>query len=101
MELNAGNGIDTFEFEDDGGRITLELGLDTDADADSFDGLVGNIFIQNYSVTYDDKVDVVVPSTWSGTDDGTDIVFTQTDQTITFERLGGAGGSTDPLDYFM
>jgi len=101
MELNAGNGIDTFEFEDDGGRITLELGLDTDADADSFDGLVGNIFIQNYSVTYDDKVDVVVPSTWSGTDNGTDIVFTQSDQTITFEGLGGVGGSTEPLDYFL
>jgi len=31
----------------------------------------------------------------------TDIVFTQSDQTITFEGLGGAGGSTDPLDYFM
>ena len=79
----------------------FDLGSDTDADSVSFDGLVGNIFIQNYSVTYDDKVDVVVPSTWSGTDNGTDIVFTQSDQTITFEGLGGVGGSTDPLDYFM
>jgi len=86
---------------DDFGSIIIDLGSDTDADSVSFAGLVGNIFIQNYSITYDDKVDVVVPSTWSGTDDGTDIVFTQSDQTITFEGLGGAGGSTDPLEYFM
>jgi len=103
--IATGSGSSNFAFGDlaarDGGQIDLDLGSDTDADSVSFDGLVGNIFIQNYSVTYDDKVDVVVPSTWSGTDDGTDIVFTQSDQTITFEGLGGAGGSTDPLDYFM
>ena len=31
----------------------------------------------------------------------TDIVFTQSDQSITFEGLGGVGGFKDPLDYFM
>ena len=105
FSIATGSGSSTFAFGDqaarNGGRIDLDLGSDTDADSVSFDGLVGNIFIQNYSVTYDDKVDVVVPSTWSGTDNGTDIVFTQSDQTITFEGLGGVGGSTDPLDYFM
>ena len=103
--ITTGTGSSGFAFGGNaarnGGRIDLDLGSDTDADSVSFDGLVGNIFIQNYSVTYDDKVDVVVPSTWSGTDNGTDIVFTQSDQTITFEGLGGVGGSTDPIDYFM
>ena len=105
ISVDAGAGEGSLSFGDiaarDGGEIVLDLGADTDADTVSFAGLVGNIFIQNYSVTYDDKVDVVVPSTWSGTDNGTDIVFTQSDQTITFEGLGGVGGSTDPLDYFM
>ena len=82
------------------GRVNLDLGSDTDADSISFSGSVGNIFIQNYNVTYDDKVDVS-SSNWSGTDNGTDIVFTQSNQTITFEGLGGVGGSADPLDYFM
>ena len=107
ITVMAGVGEDFFSFGDHASittgvsAITLDLGSDTDPDSVSFGGLVGKIFIQNYSVTYDDKVDVVVPSTWSGTDDGTDIVFTQSDQTITFEGLGGVGGSTDPLDYFM
>ena len=43
----------------------------------------------------------VDPSNWAGADNGTDNVSTQLDQAITFEGLGGVGGSTDPLDYFM
>jgi len=105
LSIAGGAGISSYTFGDgaarSGGNITLDLVADTFNDTIVFDGLVGNILIQNYSVTYDDKVDVVVPSTWSGTDNGTDIVFTQSDQTITFEGLGGVGGSTDPLDYFM
>ena len=105
VNIVTGEGSSVLTFRGDairsGGILNLDLGTALDKDSISFGGLIGDIFIQNYSVTYDDKVDVVVPSTWSGTDDGTDIVFTQSDQTITFEGLGGVGGSTDPLDYFM
>ena len=105
MSISSGAGGSNFVFSDgvarNSGSLTLDVGVDVDSDTIIFSGLVGNVLIQNYSVIYDDKVDIVVPSTWSGTDNGTDIVFTQSDQTITFEGLGGVGGSTDPLDYFM
>ena len=110
VSITGGTGVSSYTFGDNaggdnagryGGNITLDLVADTFNDTIVFAGSVANIFIQNYSIIYDDKVDVVVPSTWSGTDNGSDIVFTQSDQTITFEELGGLGGSTDPLDYFM
>ena len=105
VSITGGTGVSSYTFGDNagryGGNITLDLVADTFNDTIVFAGSVANIFIQNYSIIYDDKVDVVVPSTWSGTDNGSDIVFTQSDQTITFEGLGGLGGSTDPLDYFM
>ena len=103
VSITAGDGASSFTFGDDaarnGGTITLDLGDDPASDSVAFDGLVGNIIIKNFSTTHDSKVDVVVPATWSGSDDGSDIVFTQSDQTITFEGL--TGGSTDPLDYFQ
>ena len=85
----------------DVGQLSINLGNDGSQDSISLVGAMSSVSIQNYTIVVDSLVDVDTPSTWSGTDNGTYIVFTQSYQTITFEGLGGVGGSTDPLDYFM
>lgn len=83
-----------------GGQITIDLGVDTFEDKIVFQGRAENIIVQNYDLSHDSKIDVPNPS-WSGVDDGTDIVFTQSaNQQIIFEGLGGVGASLDPSDYF-
>ena len=90
--VTTGLGSSSFSFGNDaatsGGLISIDLGEDNDADSVSFEGLVGDIVIKNYNPSHD-TVDVAVPSTWVGSDSNGDIIFTQSDQTITFEGLGG------------
>jgi hypothetical protein len=99
IDVNLGQGPDVIVM-DSVASSSIDLGLDSDADSIYIGGSF-DLEVINYVLFVDDKINLFDHTGLTGVDDGTDIIFYQSGNQLTFEGLGGVGGSTDPLDYFM
>ena len=86
---NGGAGADTVRFGTDAQNLTIDLGAaDGDIDTLIFEGAVTNATVANWEQGVD-LVYIVNATLWTGTDNGTDTVFTLGTNSITFEDVTG------------
>jgi hypothetical protein len=106
VTVEGGMGADHFTFGDDAGlstnfyagSITIDMGIDTDADTLVFLGSVDNTTILNWDYGTDLAVDVVDPSAWVISDNGTNTTLINGTDELVF---AGVTGLTDVGDFLM
>ena len=105
VTIGTGEGASTIKFNGTVyGTVSIVLGDDPDADAIIFsDATPNTLNITNFNAGTDRPVDVDLPSAWSYTISGGDVIFSTTVNQVTFEMTFFSQDTTsiDPNDFLM